>query len=603
MLVVVDSISAADKQLGLSDHEDHVWGTDGWLSRAASERTGLDIRVRVVDWDRWRSLRRVAGTFEHEFFSHGRWLVKPSRRRHRIAVEGKGEATCRYCVDLGHERWPSTLERSRDFAAVRVLESGGDMVEMALQGMNASAHARRGFDQEHLKSIHELLFDALRCFLAGGLVLCSVPYRPASEPTIVGLFDLLPAGFDRGSITREHVELFHSWKRIRCKRTRETIQQLGCVTAEMMGLIAQQIRKNKNRGQGMFDWTLGHFSGERERLRRTLALPRWSDPQWFSLRADLGTVRRAAEQLLPAGTIEYTPEGKSAPTLAVVGGDTPRYRGRSEGERFMDIIEDAIGLVIPVRITDAQTWANNVTHPLAWEYHAAKTGTWITSPTVRVQPLPYEQVCVERTVRALKKVSSQVSWASYGYTPWPGETDSVIRNKRVEYWEQLVERLRHHQKVIALLRVEIDRTRAEMNETPGYQPTKPPKVDAYSPPPGGEGTEPPLVANVRKTTTGALLSCESLVREIAEYAQQTGTTTERFGRPLEAIRESIQCIADSLGDLRWVYPDGTPPRGWDPYHLNRQEVRSEHSDIPQSRHYQNADMAQSEGQPTPRPLT
>ncbi len=582
VLVVVDSHRDAAKQLGLSHHDRQVWGTGDWLARVVSEQTGLDVRVRMVNWDRWWSLRRVAGTFEHECFAHGRWLVKPSRRRHRIADEGKGKATCRHCVDLGHERWPSTLQSARGFAAVRVLEPGADKVEMVLWGMNASAHTRKGFDRKHLKTLHDRLFDALRCFLMGSLVLCSIPYRPAGEPTIVELFDLLPAQFDRGNITREHMELFHFWKRIRREPTRDTVRRLGCVTVDMMGLVAQQVRRNKDREGELFDWMLGHFAEGRDRLRRTLALPRWSDPQWFSLRADPETVRRAAEQLLPAGVIEYIPKGVSSSHLVVVGDDTPHLLRHSEGKRLMDVVEEATGLVIPVRIVGAQTWANNAAHPLAWEHHAAQTGTWITSPPVQVQPLPHEQVCVERTIKALSKASSMVSRAAYGYTPRPRETDSVTRDDMREYWDALVERLRQHQKSMADLREGIDKTRAEMNETPGYQPTTSPKTAEYSPPTNGDHLDPPLVANVRETTLETMLSCQALVTEIVEYAQQTDTSTERFARSLETIRESSQCIAERLDGLRWVYPDGTPPRGWDPYYLNNQKVRHEDPDTPPS---------------------
>ena len=118
-----------------------------------------------------------------------------------------------------------------------------------------------------------------------------------------------------------------------------------------------------------------------------------------------------------------------------------------------------------------------------------------------------------------------------------------------------------------------------MNETPGYQPAKPLKVISHAPPSDGEYAEPPLVADVRKSTLEALLSCDILVGEIAEYAQQTGTTTERFARSLETIRESSREISEAVGDLRWVYPDGTPPRGWDPYNLNNQELRHDRADM------------------------
>ena len=566
VLVVVDSIRDTANHVGLSDRDRRLWGTGGYLALMASERTGLDVRVRVVGWDRWWSMRRVVGTVEHEFGRHGRWLTKPDRRRHRIVTNGKGGATCRYCVDYGNEQWPSSLVHARDFAAVRIIEPGGDAIEEAVRWhLGASGHVGRGLRQGLLDDIYNGFLEALRCFFRGVLVLRSVPYRLSTEPTLVQLFDLLPRQFDRGNITRQDIELVHWWVRVHHKPTRTTVRRLGTVAAELMGQVAQEIRQRKHRGRRPLSWTLGHLISQRYHLERVLALPRWSDPLWFSRVEDLDTVRRAAETLLPAGTLEYIPKGRDTPTLVVVADDT---LGRSDEERLMDVLEEATGTVMPVRTATTQTWANNTSHPLAWERQANKTGTWITQPDALPEPVPYKQVCVDRTAAALAGVAWDMQRVAMGHVPNPDETKLVLDNKPREYWPALVERLRRCGTSTTRVRTAISNTYAEMNETPHFRPSDTPtSVDNY-PSPGRENTEPPLVSAVRQTTLQSLDACDVLAREIARYAELTGAPIKQFERSLGTIQESTQQIRATLDGLVWVYPDGAPPRGWNPYYLN-----------------------------------
>lgn len=569
VLAVVDSISDTARHLGLSVHDRRMWGTDGYLALMASERTGLDVRVRMVGWDRWWSMRRVVGTVEHEFRRHGQRLTAPNRRRHRIVTNGKAAATCRYCVDFGHEQWPSALEHARDFAAVRIIELGGDAIEDAVGwALGASGHLSHGFAQKTLDDTYNSFLEALRRFLQGVLVLRSVPHRPSTEPTLVQLFDLLPPQFDRGNITREDVELFHWWKRVHHKPTRATVRRLGTVTAEMMGQVARELRKRKHRGERPLSWTLGYLVGERYGLLSALALPRWSDPHWFSRVADSATVRRAAQQLLPPGILEYTPEGHDTPTLVVVADDALGHFNKDR--HLMDVLEQATGTVIRVRITTPQAWADNTRHPLAWEHQAETTGTWITQPHALPQPVPYKQACVDRTTKALARVASGIYMVARGNVPDPLEIALVLEHRPREYWKALVARLRRCVTNATRVRTAISEAHTEMNETPRYRPADDPIPVDNQPLPARGDTEPPLVAAVRDTTLRSMHACDALAREVTRYAEQTGTPVKQFRRSLETIQESTQQISSTLDGLLWVYPDGAPPRGWNPYYLNNQ---------------------------------
>ena len=156
-------------------------------------------------------------------------------------------------------------------------------------------------------------------------------------------------------------------------------------------------------------------------------------------------------------------------------------------------------------------------------------------------------------------------WATF---PTRDETKLVLDNKPGEYWPALVERLRRCATSTTRVRTAISNTYAEMNETPHYRPSDTPtSVDNY-PSPGRENTEPPLVSAVRQTTLQSLDACDVLAREIAHYAELTGAPIKQFERSLGTIQESTQQIRATLDGLLWVYPDGAPPRGWNPYYLN-----------------------------------
>ena len=561
VLVVVDSVIDAERHLELSAHARRAWGVSKWLALEVSERTGLDIRVRMVTWDRWWSLRRVAGTVEHEYRRHGRWLKKPDRRRHRIS-DDHDEASCRHCVDFGHEGWPSDLERARDFAAVRIIEPGGDAIEMLNRDLGASEYLHRGFAQTTLSSIIEDILYSLRCFLHGVLVLRAVPCRPSTDPTLVELFDLLPPEVDRGNITREAMELLRWWERLQRNPSRHTVRQVGDIAVEMMGLVAREIRRRKNRGHRPLGWTLGHMVGGRHDLQMRLELPRWSDARFFSRAPDLTSARRAAEQLLPRGTIEYTPREQSAPELVVITDDlSTRY----DQSRLMDTLEQAVGTVVPVRAVHPQVWANNATHRLAWEREANETGTWITPPAALPPAATYHQVCADRTAEAFGKAASAMRAVALRMEPNPKETTAAAQHRSRKYWDALVERLRMCEAKGAEVLNAAESTLAEMNETPNYHPRLDPNSHLAVPAAGY--SEPPLVTAARESATRAVSVCESLCEEITRYANHTNTPMEKFERSLYTTREETHKAAERLGGLLWVYPDGIPPRNWGPFYL------------------------------------
>lgn len=559
VLVIVDSTREAAEQLKLSDHDRWTWGVDGYLALDISERTGLNVRVRTVSWDRWLSMRQVAGTAEHEFRRHGRWLIKPDRR-HSISADGD-EATCRYSVDLGHEQWPSKAAAARDFAAVRIIEPGADRIEhLTRWGMNTSDG---GLDPQSLKNTMDSLAYAARCFMEGILVLNKVPYRPSAEPTLVQLFDLAPAGFDWETVSREDIELAQWWNRVHHQPTRTTIRRLGAATVGMMALAAREIRKNPNRAKRPLSWTLGHLTGGQERLRTVLALPRWSDPDWFHHPPDWAAVQRASRLLLPPGTVMWTPDGEATPMVVLI--TDPR---RSDCDRLGDILEEATGTPVPVRTVALQTWADNITHPLAWEQEANTEGTWITRPDALPPPAAYEQVCADRAAAAAARLAYALQRVAWGLEPGPEETGLVLENSR-DYWEALVERLRRCLTNTDRAFQAAIQTHKEIAETPNYQPETLPGPPGPTETPDGE---PPLVAAVRASTREALHISEALIREMSRHAEQVGVSSDRTERSLDSISESADRIRSALSGYRWVYPDEKPPRGWDPYHLNRQTV-------------------------------
>ena len=277
-VLVVGNGSDAAEHLGLSDDDLRIWGAAGSVALIASAKSGLDVRVRIADTHRWRSMRRVEGTAEYEFRRHGRWITRPDRDYHWRGANGKAEATCRYCVDYGLEQWPSGVERSRDFAAVRAIEPGTDEIELALQGhLGARGYLSGGFRQAALDEIYDGLSRSVRRFLEGILILRALPYRPATEPALVQMFDLLP-GQARSTIAREEIEQLHFWGRIQSRPTIATVRWLGDFAARMMGQVAQEIRRRGRRGHRPLSWTLGHLVDTRGQLERVLALPRWRDP-------------------------------------------------------------------------------------------------------------------------------------------------------------------------------------------------------------------------------------------------------------------------------------------------------------------------------------
>ena len=80
-VLAIGESSKIRERLRLTDRDFGVWGTAGRVALIASEQSGLDVRVRVADGDRWRSLRRVAGTAEYEFRRH--WPLTENRPQNR----------------------------------------------------------------------------------------------------------------------------------------------------------------------------------------------------------------------------------------------------------------------------------------------------------------------------------------------------------------------------------------------------------------------------------------------------------------------------------------------------------------------------------------
>lgn len=572
VLLISDSGRETAKRLGLPDRDRGKWGTGGHLTLTVSERTGLDVRVRVVSRERWLSMRQVAGTAEHEHREHGRWLTKPDRKRRRV-TGGKPEATCRYCVDFGSEQWPTRRGAARDFAAVRAIEPGADLIEqLGRWTMNTgprldkpTVNTEPRFDGETLKDIMDDLAEALRFFLQGVLVLRSVPYRPSTEPTIVQLFDLLPPDIDRGNVTRENIELVHWWNRTEQQPSRDTICRAGTLVAEVMGVAAGEIRRRPSRAKRPLSWTLGHLTGGRDRLLRVLALPRWSDPRWFCRSPDWDTIRRAARHVLPEGTLEYTPDGLDAPALVVLSDPL-----RSDRHSLAGIIEEAAGAPVTVRTVDPQTWANNTTHPLAWERKADTTGAWVTPPAVLPPPAPCEQVRADRTVAAAERVASRLYDLATSLTPSPREKNIALENNPNGYWEAVVKRLRRCETRARLAGEALVEAHGEMAQTPTWEPGPHPGLSDLSDAPVG-GDPSPLVAAVGESARRVLHTCEAFAGTVARYSEHTGVPIDRFERSVGTIEESAQQIRSVLDRSQWVYPDGTPPRGWNPYYLNSQQ--------------------------------
>ena len=60
---------------------------------------------------------------------------------------------------------------------------------------------------------------------------------------------------------------------------------------------------------------------------------------------------------------------------------------------------------------------------------------------------------------------------------------------------------------------------------------------------------------------------DAVVEMILDLSQRTDSSaahTEQLVTVAERVRTIADWVRDALGDSRWLYPDGTPPNGWEP---------------------------------------